>query len=864
MIPSKLQAGQNFKTATVNKVNEIIDYLKTQRITSDNKTIKVNQFTSGIGLSVINNSVKGGSCKSSPFNHPFKMTIIEDEDGNQKLNIQEGRFTISNTFTDRTWVAYFEQNALDLSEISSVGEYYVMLLLKYNPTGNVDKFDNTYFQCNVYFVNSTATTNLVPGTRGIQSIPIGLIEVTSNEDKLTFTITRQDLVSDLFLEFNSLKHPFSITATSDAFTDGSLKNSYSLSEFEFHVQEGNAIVDEEMIKIPAETLHISKNSYIYCTIQMEDGMKTGGIQSSNSLLDFHNKEEKTFNYLLGTVSFDSTDFGITIQQFIHSTINVVNGSMEVSGSLSDWEEITYASGQCYLRWKPEFNDEASITYDDKFYFMGSVKNGNHSVLSGLSFGKDKSSDGEKDAVMLWSRKTGVPYITAPPAKTDENSSYCLVGESAAGVKWEPYSTGMISLSGSIQNVFEIISVEGSTDEKTEKRVLRVKPEYDKSVDQFYFLNLEPDGTLSSRTFFGEPATEGLQSIFVWNYEQKEPYALICKEERPDEDYVLGGSKETGLYWIGLYDTISSEIMALSSEFYKVKVSESDPSGNFLSEKLYSELSSLTFSIEQGNEESLAVDINAKYFHSSDGTISIAETPEGLDFNISSYLVQVQEGDEPEYLSEKITSTNGSLSADIGSTGIGASVDLSINPAYFYSSDGTISIAETDKGLDFNISSYLVQVQEGDEPEFLSEKIISVNDSLTVGIDSSGVGAAVNVEINPGYFTSSDGSLTIETSENGLDFNGAGKVQINGGDTADFLVNKLVVDASISDLITLEDTGSTLNIKSALNGSGLLKIENGKISSLTPPSGGNYLLACSNGQFTWVEYANCEDACATQE
>ena len=60
MLPRKLQAGQNFKTATVNKVNEIIDYLKTQRITGDNKTILVNQFTAGVGLSVIANGGKGG------------------------------------------------------------------------------------------------------------------------------------------------------------------------------------------------------------------------------------------------------------------------------------------------------------------------------------------------------------------------------------------------------------------------------------------------------------------------------------------------------------------------------------------------------------------------------------------------------------------------------------------------------------------------------------------------------------------------------------------------------------------------------------------------------------------------------------
>lgn len=46
MIPGKLQSGQPFKESTIRKINEIIDYLKTQRLVSDNKTIKINQFTS--------------------------------------------------------------------------------------------------------------------------------------------------------------------------------------------------------------------------------------------------------------------------------------------------------------------------------------------------------------------------------------------------------------------------------------------------------------------------------------------------------------------------------------------------------------------------------------------------------------------------------------------------------------------------------------------------------------------------------------------------------------------------------------------------------------------------------------------------
>ena len=42
-LPSKLQSGDNFKGATVRTVNNIIDYLQSQRLQGDNRTVKLNQ-----------------------------------------------------------------------------------------------------------------------------------------------------------------------------------------------------------------------------------------------------------------------------------------------------------------------------------------------------------------------------------------------------------------------------------------------------------------------------------------------------------------------------------------------------------------------------------------------------------------------------------------------------------------------------------------------------------------------------------------------------------------------------------------------------------------------------------------------------
>ena len=83
-LPSKLQSGMNFKTSTVQAVNQIIDYLKTQRLVSDNKTIRLNQLTSGIAISTIQNPTAKGS-GGEAFDHPFKLKIVTDENGKQNV-----------------------------------------------------------------------------------------------------------------------------------------------------------------------------------------------------------------------------------------------------------------------------------------------------------------------------------------------------------------------------------------------------------------------------------------------------------------------------------------------------------------------------------------------------------------------------------------------------------------------------------------------------------------------------------------------------------------------------------------------------------------------------------------------------------
>lgn len=64
-LPNKLQHGDNWKSASVNAINQIIDYLKSQRIVVDNKTISATQSVNGITLTAKpQTSAKPGGSKT--------------------------------------------------------------------------------------------------------------------------------------------------------------------------------------------------------------------------------------------------------------------------------------------------------------------------------------------------------------------------------------------------------------------------------------------------------------------------------------------------------------------------------------------------------------------------------------------------------------------------------------------------------------------------------------------------------------------------------------------------------------------------------------------------------------------------------
>ena len=601
-LPNKLMSGQDFKRSVVNTINALIDYLKTQRLVGDGKNIIVNQYTSGIGIQVRSQYNGGGGGGGEVFNHPFKLTIVYIN-GEPRLEIEEGRITITNNTQSRTYVSYLENHTLDLLPyIMDTGDYYVMLMIQYDKDGN-GSGDNDYFPCLVYFVPADSLTNVVPATRGIYTTIIGKIHAEQVNQSTTYVVTHQNLISDLFLEFNSLNHPFSILASTSAFPEGEIIDYYTLTDFDIYVAGGKLTFDSTEYNISGTNLGgLLTDSYIYLNIEA-DGSSRPTIEDSDSILPYYDASDDTYHICLGYVSFDAQTFGIKIDQYIHDDVYIERDTYKVKTIENDGEP-EYLSG--------------------KFTFDTPDSSNNFSSYSSTYIGGDT-----------------------------ETSSL-----SPSGTSYK------------IKPVWLYKNING----------------YSSSDEQVLF---------------------NVNGHLKW------------------DDAPSGGT---------------------GGDTYKVKITQAD-TADYLSNKVTSQNSSITITtVSSGISQQENFQINPAYFYSHDGSIGIASTNQGLDFTLSSHLVQVDSSDNnPDYLANKIDSTNDSLMMDVGNYGYGRILNLRINPDVFISSDGTVDIdATTEFEIDFSVPNlYKVKVDGSDSsPNYLDAKIATTspltktkaNNVLTLGLD----------------------------------------------------------------------------------------------------------------------------------
>lgn len=317
MLPNKLTSGQQFKKATVSKVNEIIDYLKTQRIVSD-KTIRVNQLNSGISLSAdIPTSKAGGS--STPFKHPFQLYFSTDENDVQVLCMRRGRITFSGDSAYRTYFNY-EQNEDNLPSFLPLpqqdGVYDVIGYMIYD-----DLADSKYLKWKNGVVFSTSTNNLnFCSSYGFISFIIGQIKVETKDEKLVYSITKQHLTSGFSVSDEGLNRYFQARLSLTTYPeDGDVVQNFFPTKI--FIKQGKILSDNEVIDVTSinETIDTSTTSNYY--VIFDSVNKVAGIQKiSEGSFVFYDDETQMYQIPLCKVSVDSIT-GVKVEQFFDGILN---------------------------------------------------------------------------------------------------------------------------------------------------------------------------------------------------------------------------------------------------------------------------------------------------------------------------------------------------------------------------------------------------------------------------------------------------------------------------------------------------------------------------------------------------------------
>jgi hypothetical protein len=972
MLPSKLQSGQQFKTSVVSKVNEIIDYLKSQRIIGDNKTIRVNQLTSGVGISAISQAgSRGGG--GGGFTFPFQLSIVtptEEEGGGVFLSIKEGRIQFTSTKQERCYVSFFDEEKIDLSSLSEPNTYAVMLFVNYRFNGDGDA-DNPFSDPAIVFVPAdTAKTTLIPSTRGIYSIILGYIELAKEENSsaTVWKVVSSDIVGNLVIDITKLNGYFSIIANINNVEHGQIYEGYELSDLSFTIREGKAIFKDETWTIPEEYPEITENSLLYLTLDEATGTfeytveteekpfideetnlkyfeigqviftEVGGVdiwQSHEGILtllgdtykikvceddaeadfikekitiqepadpeknplsgypkqlvsiDYVEEEQDESSNISGTVYKmvpiwtwkEINDYDKSLNQCItHDKGNLKWTSIqyELSGSLENWMEIDDVSGKNLLYWKPEF--AASNMFDEQCYLMASVKTkktgdlAETAVLSGLSWSTQEET---KDGLLYWDLEKGMPNIKVPPSNTTEVndqkvSSWVLVGNKEDGLNWVQYETSNFSLSGSLLNHFEIVP-------GTSGNVLRWKDEYDEGrLEANFILTQDYEGKFTKATWLREDNEK--HAIMCWDFEGDYPDIAINVPPEAIEgvsSWVLAGNTEEGLSWqpygsggeIGVSGSLANIIeVAEQDDGTKALqvISEYDGSVDQFSFLILDETGCIDyFSFYEGggavagvmcwDYENREPYISTPPEAAEDDFYFLEGTKEdGLGWtSFSTAAETVISNVLSGIFDEAFTSEDNSI-VITQYEGETLNVDFAINPEYFNSSDGSISIEDYGEGggLDFKVNAAV--------------NMESSNNSILITPPAEDAEEKIyDLVINPDYFESSDESILIQDAGegDGLDFTvpDLGKIKISEEDTLGFLPSKLVVDESAAGLIQLVPEGNVLKIKSALQGSGIMILNDGKVSTLAAPEG-KAVLVCNGGTFAWVEYGDCENAC----
>lgn len=593
-LPNKLQSGQQFKPAVVRTVNNIIDYLKTQRLVSDNKTIRLNQLTSGVAISALpQNAVGQSSGKGGGLNnYPFKISLITDAKEGQEtevnpqyfLSVQTGRVQINDYTNNRSYFIYNGDKKISLSSLAD-GQYYVMALIQFQPFGANDdpQEENRYFSSCIFFTSASATTISTPQTRGIFGTSIGKIKISTEDGVKKYEVTEQKIIGDFNIDFQALRLPFSVTANY-SIADGDLINNISFDDFTFYLNKGNFLYDQSEFFVDKQSLGLTSDSYIYfCT----DKKQTFEIRVQTTKKTFYDKNTKTYYYQIANVYYDGGT-GIVIDQNITSDITAgEKDTYKVKTKQEDEKPL-------FLSEKIDFQSYTQDQYKGESQYIGKE-------FKQYTYTENQTQIKGFNIVPRWLYKNISGYSTG--------SQQVLKNDKGA-LKWG--KSDKIDLDVNIKDsLANYVSADVNKDKDGN---FTVDVSFDAFVNGYSFMTISSVGDLQHWT----PNVTGTGVITFGN----SPSVLVAPPATNNINlYALTGVNGS-LSWTQALQPIN---------FGKVKLTSTD-SYDFVQNKMYSDSGSISIDMSSMGTY-ITIDIQPGYFMSSDDSIKFETITEHLDLTI---------------------------------------------------------------------------------------------------------------------------------------------------------------------------------------------------------------------------------------
>lgn len=373
-VPSNLQAGEQFKPAVVRKINDIIDYLKSQRIITDGKTIKANYGYNGISLHCPLKTSNNEEL-STQFNHPWKMSIITDELGVQKLKIEDARIEIDAGTPDRI---YFQGFELPLPQQED--QYYVVGYAIYDPD-TADGETSINYCGGIVFMPSATTTADITNTFGFHTFIIGtLIAEQDEQQNLTYRIGQQYITSVFNVYDDMASECFGTHVLPTSYPlDGDVIQSFTGNEIV--VNQGQVFLNDLGIQTVEFTQTFTTNLHKLFCLQINISNQTASIVSfsSNQWIYY---QDGVYNIPIAYAG--NYTYGVKIELFLYGAFHFNTGGKVL---LNDTDGTAD-----YLQNKLQFqtvlyddlsSDEKQIYTNDKQYIKGITHDANQSSSSAL-------------------------------------------------------------------------------------------------------------------------------------------------------------------------------------------------------------------------------------------------------------------------------------------------------------------------------------------------------------------------------------------------------------------------------------------------------------------------------------------------